>query len=64
MQDPRTLWLTVTNLFLGALVALVLVGMAAGALRGVVERWRKRRRIAKELEQDLRDMFAIHALPK
>lgn len=57
MPDPRTFWLTVTNLVLGLVVILLLIGVATGVLCEFVSRFRKRRSADEELERDMHEMF-------
>ena len=58
MRDPRTFWLTVTNIVLGVTVVVLLAGIVTGVLCDVVARLRKRRKLSHELDDDMRHMFA------
>jgi len=60
MHDPRTFWLTVTNIALGAAVVLLILGIATGALCETVARWRQRRRLVEELDRDMHRLFHNH----
>ena len=56
-SDPQTQWLTVTNIVLGAVVAVCLIVIAAGIAHEVVSRIRKRRRLDAEIDGDMHRLF-------
>lgn len=53
MSDPHTQWLTITNIVLGVVVAIVLIAMIGGIVQETVVRIR-RRRLEAEIERDMR----------
>lgn len=53
-SDPETTWLNVTNILLGAVVALCAVVMLGGIAHEFISRARKRHRIDAELDRDMR----------
>ena len=57
MQDPRTFWLTVTNIVLGLGVVSMLFGVLSGVLCEVLAKRRKHRKVSREIEEDMRRMF-------
>jgi len=57
MPDPRTIWLTITNVLLGVLVVLALLGMACAILCEIRLRYKKRQAWRRELEGDLDRLF-------
>ncbi len=57
MPDPRVFWLTVTNIVLGLLVLLLVVGIATGVLCDLVARIRKRHAAVREMDGDMRRYF-------
>jgi hypothetical protein len=57
MHDPRTFWLTLTNIVLGLAVAAVTFGVVTGIIFDGVARFRKRRRVSHELDREMRRMF-------
>lgn len=60
MADPRTFWLTVTNIVLGV-CSIVLVGaIVARAVCEVVTRLRKRHALDSELNGDMRKLFGTN----
>jgi len=59
MDDPRTFWLIVTNIILGAAVLLAVIGVLTGTLCEFVARWRKRRNMDAELDRDVRNFFGV-----
>jgi len=63
-SDPETTWLNITNIFLGAVVAVCVLVMAGGVVHEIVARIRKRRRIEAEIDRDMRmlaDDRAFHS---
>ena len=56
-SDPQTQWLTVTNIVLGAVVAVCLIVIAAGIAHEVVSRIRKRWRLDAEIDSDMHRLF-------
>lgn len=70
MPDPKTVWLTVTNIILGALVvmlgALVVMCLAAAAsavVREIMARIERYRKISAELDLDMRRLFSTQQGP-
>jgi len=61
VKDPDTYWLVVTNIVLGAVVALCVLVMGAAVAREIIARVRKRRRIDAELDRDMRMLNDDHA---
>jgi hypothetical protein len=57
MRDPRTFWLTVTNIALGLAVVLLVCGIVTGVVCEFVAKFRKRHGISNELDEDMRQMF-------
>lgn len=57
MSDPRTFWLTITNIVLGGLVIALVVGIATGTLCEIVAKLRRRHSMENELERDMRRLF-------
>jgi uncharacterized membrane protein len=57
MSDPKTFWLTVTNIILGVLVLLLLWGIVAGTICDLVARFRKRRAAMREMDREMKDYF-------
>ena len=57
MGDPRTFWLTVTNLVLGAAVILLILVVATGILCEAVANWRKRHALWREMDKEMRHLF-------
>jgi len=57
MRDPRTFWLTVTNIALGLAVVLLVCGVLTGVVCEFVAKFRKRHAMSDELEEDMRRMF-------
>ena len=55
--DPRTFWLTVTNMALGLSVVLLVAGVATGVLCELVQQARKRRALRKEIDKDMKIWF-------
>ena len=64
MSDPRTFWLTVTNIVLGAAVVALILGVLTGALCEFVLKLKKRHAALAELDRDMQRMFGGLALPK
>ena len=64
MRDPRTFWLTVTNIVLGAAVVVLMLGVLTGALCEFVVKLKKRHAAWAELDRDMQRMFGVLALPK
>ena len=63
-SDPDTVWLTITNIVLGAVAALCVVVMAGGIIHEAIARIRKRRRIEAEIDRDMQmfnDERAFHS---
>jgi hypothetical protein len=57
MHDPRTFWLTVTNIILGLAVVLAIAGVLTGTLCDMVANWKKHRGLDSELDRDMRHLF-------
>ena len=64
MHDPRTFWLTVTNIVLGLLVVALVVGVATGTLCELFDRWKKRRTSEADLDREVRELYGKPAGPK
>ncbi len=59
MSDPRTFWLVVTNIVLGAAVVLLILGLATGVLCELVVKLKKRHAAWTELDRDMQHMFGV-----
>jgi hypothetical protein len=59
MEDPRMLWLTITNVALGVVVVVGLATVAFAILYEVVTRARKRARLFSELDGDLCRLLSV-----
>ena len=59
MTDPRTLWLTVTNIALGVFVAACFLIVVVGLFIEILRRPGKRRRDRAELDRDMHEMFGL-----
>ncbi|MGD0499423.1 MAG: hypothetical protein ABSC23_13410 [Bryobacteraceae bacterium] len=57
MADPRTFWLTVMNVALGAAVILCLLATAAALFCHLLSRAIRRRSIETQLDRDMQRMF-------
>ena len=57
MNDPRTFWLVVTNIALGAAVVVLILGVVTGALCELVVKLKKRHAASVELDRDMHRMF-------
>ncbi len=57
MRDPRTFWLTVTNIILGLAVVVLIVGILTGTLCDLIADMRRRHAVWRELDQDMRRLF-------
>ena len=57
MHDPRTFWLVVTNIVLGAAVVLVIFGLVTGVVCEFARKLSKRHAVWHELDEDMRRMF-------
>ena len=66
MNDPSTLWLTITNAALGVVVLLCCVAVGIGVFQEVLARRRKAAELAK-LDREVADLVASfedgHAFP-
>ena len=60
-SDPDTTWLNLTNIVLGAVIALCALVMVGGVVHEFISRLRKRRRIEAELDRDMRLLNDDHA---
>jgi hypothetical protein len=47
MHDPRTFWLTVTNIALGAALLLLILGLVTGVLCEFIAKLRRRHEIGR-----------------
>ena len=59
VADPKTFWLTVTNIALGAFVVICFLVIAVGLLCEVLRRPRKRKSYRAELNHDMHEMFGF-----
>ena len=57
MNDPRTFWLTVTNVVLGLAVVLLILGVVAGVLCDFVATLRRRHSMVHEMDRELWRLF-------
>lgn len=57
MHDPRAFWLILTNILLGAAVLILILGVLTGVLCEAVAKWRRRRGVSAELDDDMRRLF-------
>ena len=57
MHDPRTFWLTVTNIALGTTLLLLILGVATGVLCEYLARLKKQRDACKEIDRELPGLF-------
>ena len=57
MHDPRTFWLVVTNIALGAALVLLFLGLLSGAICDWITKLRSRHAALGELDRDMRRMF-------
>jgi hypothetical protein len=57
MHDPRTFWLVVTNLALGAAIVLLIAGLVTGILCDFIAGLRRRHSLSNELDRDMHRMF-------
>ena len=57
MSDPRTFWLVVTNIALGAAVVVFILGVVTGVLCELVVKLKKRHAASAELDRDMQRMF-------
>ena len=65
MSDPRTFWLVVTNITLGALVVLLILAVVTGALCELISKLKKRHAAWDELDRDMQHMFGgLHLAKK
>ena len=59
LTDPRTFWLTVTNITLGAFVVACFLVVAIGVLCGILRGSRQRKSDGAELDHDMHEMFGF-----
>jgi hypothetical protein len=59
MDDPKTFWLTLTNIALGLAVALPVLGVATGILCEFVARLRRRHTIWNDLDKELLNRILV-----
>jgi hypothetical protein len=57
IRDPRTFWLTVTNIALGLAVVVLILSLVTGTMCDFVAKLRKRRAVRHEIEEDMRQLF-------
>jgi hypothetical protein len=57
MKDPRTIFLVVTNIVLGAAVLLLILGVVTGTLCELVVKLKRRHDAEAELDRDMHHMF-------
>ncbi|HUB83830.1 MAG TPA: hypothetical protein VMB03_33775 [Bryobacteraceae bacterium] len=57
MNDPSTLWLTVTNIALGAVTLICIVAVGIGIIQELAARAKKRATLSK-LDQEVSDLVA------
>ena len=57
MKDPRTIYLVVTNIVLGAAVVLLILAVATGTLCDFIVKLKRRHDAEAELDQDMHRMF-------
>jgi hypothetical protein len=57
MHDPRTFWLTVTNIALGAALLLLILGLVTGVLCEFIAKLRRRHAAERELDREMRHWF-------
>ncbi len=57
VSEPNTFWLVVTNIALGAIVLVLVLGVATGVICEFVQRFRNRRSALRELDRDIQQMF-------
>ncbi len=57
MSDPRTFWLTVTNLVLGALLLLLILGIFTGFVCDFGAQLKARHAHLTEIDRDMRRLF-------
>ena len=57
MSDPKTFWLVVTNIALGAALLVLILGVVTGVLCEIVVKLKKRHAASAELDRDMQRMF-------
>jgi uncharacterized membrane protein len=57
-NDPRTFWLVVTNVLLGLIALVAVLGVVTGVLCELWTRRRRRRAMMNEIERDARNLFS------
>jgi hypothetical protein len=57
MSDPRTFWLIVTNIVLGLVLLLLILGIVTGVLCDHVAKFRNRHARMGEIDRDMRRLF-------
>ncbi|HLK68373.1 MAG TPA: hypothetical protein VKU19_33300 [Bryobacteraceae bacterium] len=62
MHDPRTFWLTVTNIALGLALLVLVIGLATGTLCDLISAKRRKRAEIRDLDRELRDF--LHNSPR
>ena len=56
MSDPRTIWLVATNIALGAVVVLLILGVVTGTLCELIVKLKRRHAAWAELDRDMQRM--------
>ena len=64
MSDPKTFWLVVTNIALGAALVVLILGVVTGVLCELVVKLKKRHAAGAELDRDMRRMFGAPPFAK
>jgi len=57
MHDPRTFWLTVTNIALGVALVLLILGILTGSVCDLVARLKARHTLENEIGREFLRMF-------
>jgi len=57
MHDPRTFWLTVTNIALGVALVLLILGILTGSVCDLVARLKRRRTLGNDIDREMHRMF-------
>jgi len=60
MNDPKTFWLTVTNVLLGLAVVVLILGVVTGVLCDFVTTLRRRRSMVNEMDREIWRLFHEH----
>jgi hypothetical protein len=57
MHDPRTFWLTVTNIALGVALVLLILGILTGSVCDLVARLKRRHTLSDDIDREMHRMF-------